>query len=69
VSVVNKLNDPFSMVSDDSELDQLRDYKGTRFYNLVVKLLFSDHSYIFWSSMQKFSKSLQIFALLPILLF
>jgi hypothetical protein len=31
VSVDNKLNDPFFMASDDSELDQLRDYKGTRF--------------------------------------
>lgn len=31
VSVDNKLNDPYIMVSDDSELDQLRDYKGTRF--------------------------------------
>lgn len=31
MSVDNKLNDPFFMASDDSELDQLRDYKGTRF--------------------------------------
>ncbi|WJX46174.1 hypothetical protein P8452_32999 [Trifolium repens] len=30
VSVVNKLNDPFSMVNDDSELDQLRDYKENK---------------------------------------
>ncbi|GAU38472.1 hypothetical protein TSUD_64510 [Trifolium subterraneum] len=29
VSIVNKLNDPFSMVSDDSELDQLR-YKENK---------------------------------------
>ncbi|CAI8618192.1 unnamed protein product [Vicia faba] len=30
VSTVDKLNDPFSMLSDDSELDQLRDYKENK---------------------------------------
>ncbi|KEH31101.1 putative wing apart-like protein [Medicago truncatula] len=30
VSVDNKLNDPYIMVSDDSELDQLRDYKENK---------------------------------------